>query len=234
MSSSRPQAGPPLRALRRRQLLLVLLAVASGASDAIGFVSLGGAFTSVMTGNMVLLGTAAADPDGGLALRSGLAIVLFMAGAGVGARIARTPREGDPVWPRAVSGALGVEFAVLLALAAGWWASGGHPAGNVQLLLLGGAAVALGVQSSAIMRFGVPGLSTTYMTGTLTTAVSALANGRHPRHVLPSVQILLGLVAGAVAAVVLTKSAVLAVPALQLVPVGAAIGLRPRVRGAGE
>src|SRR3954454_9178230 len=88
------------RGLRRRQLLLVLLAVTSGATDALGFVALGGAFTSVMTGNMILLGISATTADGSLAVRSGAAIVFFMLGAFIGARIARTPRAGDPVWPR--------------------------------------------------------------------------------------------------------------------------------------
>jgi uncharacterized membrane protein YoaK (UPF0700 family) len=46
--------------MRRRQWLLVLLAVNSGAIDAVGYTMLGGSFTSVMTGNMILLGAIAA------------------------------------------------------------------------------------------------------------------------------------------------------------------------------
>jgi uncharacterized membrane protein YoaK (UPF0700 family) len=214
--------------LRRRQGLLVLLAVNSGATDAIGFVALGGAFTSVMTGNMILLGIAAPTRDSSLAIRSALAIVLFMAGSFVGARIARTPQTADPVWPRPVGRALGVELVLLLLVAAGWWATGGHPSGLVQPFLLGAAAVALGLQSSAILRFGVSGLSTTYMTGTLTTLVAALAYGRHPRNVLPSAQIIGGLVAGAAAAALLIAHAPLAVPLLQVLPVALALVAAPR------
>lgn len=224
--SSIPSAPPTARRereLRRRQWLLVLLAVNSGATDAIGFISLGGAFTSVMTGNMILLGVAIPNGDGGLALRSGLAIVLFMTGAFVGARIARTPQPSDGVWPVRVTIALAVEFVIFLGVAVGWWLSSGHPVGGIQPVLLGASAVALGVQSSAILRFGVSGLSTTYMTGTLTTVVSALANGRHPRNVVPSAQILVALVAGAVLAALLIRVAPDAVPALQLLPVGAAV-----------
>ena len=216
------------RRLRRRQGLLVLLAVNSGATDAIGFVALGGAFTSVMTGNIILLGIAASAEDGPLALRSALAIVLFMAGSFVGARIARTPHTGDPVWPRPVGRALGVELVLLLVVAAGWWVTGGHPSGPVQPFLLGVAAVALGLQSSAILRFGVSGLSTTYMTGTLTTLVAALAHGRHPRNVLPSAQIIGGLVAGAAAAALLIVHAPLVVPLVQVLPVAVALVGAPR------
>jgi uncharacterized membrane protein YoaK (UPF0700 family) len=83
----------------------------------------------------------------------------------------------------------------------------------------GAAAIALGIQSSAILRFGVSGLSTTYMTGTLTSVVSGLAHHRHPRNVLPSVGILLALVAGAAAAAALIRHAPLLTPLVQLIPV---------------
>jgi len=59
------------------------------------------------------------------------------------------------------------------------------------------AASALGIQSSAIQRFGVSGLSSTYLTGTLTTLIGAVA-ARCPRHtLLPSAQVLTALIAGA-------------------------------------
>jgi uncharacterized membrane protein YoaK (UPF0700 family) len=198
-------------------VLLVLLAVNSGATDAIGFVSLGGAFTSVMTGNMVLIGLSAAKADGAVALRSALAIVLFMAGCVIGSRIAGQPAEDQPLWPHQVSRALWIELAAFGAYAIGWWASGSHPVGNVQLVLLSANAIALGVQSSAVLRFGVSGLSTTYMTGTLTTMMAALAAGRHPRLVLPSAQIITGLTAGAAAATLLAIYVPVIAPLLQLV-----------------
>jgi uncharacterized membrane protein YoaK (UPF0700 family) len=201
---------------RWRQALLVLLAVNSGATDAVGFVSLGGAFTSVMTGNMVLIGLSAAKSDGAVALRSAVAIVLFMAGCVAGSRVAGQPAEGDPLWPRQVTRALWVELAAFAVYAIGWWASGNHPSGNVQLVLLSANAVALGVQSSAVLRFGVSGLSTTYMTGTLTTMMAALAAGRHPRKVLPSAEIITGLIVGAAAATLLAIYVPVLAPLLQL------------------
>src|SRR5689334_16310837 len=88
------------RALRLRQTLVVTLAVVSGATDAIGLLALGGAFTSVMTGNMVLLGVSISSADGALAASSGFAILAFCAGAALGARLAGVPVAGDPVWPR--------------------------------------------------------------------------------------------------------------------------------------
>lgn len=194
----------------------MLLAVNSGATDAVGFVALGGAFTSVMTGNMVLVGLAAAKSDGALALRSALAIVFYMAGSLVGSRVAGQPEQGDPLWPRRVTRALWLELGAFAVYGVGWWLSGSHPLGNVQLVLLSVNAIALGVQSSAVLRFGVSGLSTTYMTGTLTNIMAALAAGKHPRHVLPSAEIIAGLVAGAAGATLLALYVPVVVPVLQL------------------
>jgi hypothetical protein len=97
-------------ALRLRQTLVVALAVVSGATDAIGLLTLGGAFTSVMTGNLVLLGVSASSADGLLAIASGGAILAFCAGAALGARLAGGPTAGDRIWPRAVTVGLAVEL----------------------------------------------------------------------------------------------------------------------------
>jgi uncharacterized membrane protein YoaK (UPF0700 family) len=187
------------RAVRLRHLLVVLLAVNSGATDAIGFVGLGGVFTSVMTGNMVLLGLSASRLDGTLALHTSAAIAFFALGCGIGARVAHLPRRGDPVWPAAVTRALVVELVAFLVFLCGWELTGGRPGEGLQLLLLVVNALGLGIQSSAIQRFGVSGLSTTYLTGTLTTVVIRLVTGQGLRDVRNSVEILLALVAGAAA-----------------------------------
>lgn len=215
-----------------RNRLVVLLAVHSGITDAVGFVALGGAFTSVMTGNMVLLGLSAVRTDGTLAARVATAIACFMAGAGIGARIAGRPRPGDPTWPAAVGRALAVELVVTLAYAAGWEAAGGHPRGWPQLGLLAANAVGLGVQSSAILRFGVSGLSTTYMTGTLTTTVQRLATGDRPRDVGHSLAILAGLLGGAVAGGWLVLHAPRVVPIVSVALVASVLMAGRRAGGA--
>ncbi|MBT2889879.1 DUF1275 family protein, partial [Streptomyces sp. McG2] len=48
------------RARRYGRSALLLLSFASGAADALAVVALGGAFAGIMTGNLVLLGAAAA------------------------------------------------------------------------------------------------------------------------------------------------------------------------------
>lgn len=207
------------RALRERERLVVVLAMTSGATDAIGFLALGSAFTSVMTGNMVLLGVGAANRDAALLLSCAVAILSFVVGAAIGARVAGSAASGDAVWPRAVSIALWVELVLFVAFAALWWGLGSEPDPRWLLAMLGLNAGALGLQSSAIQRFGVAGLSTTYLTGTLTTVVIRLTSGHGLRNVGHSLIILLGLVAGAAVGALLVEHASVAVPAIQLVPV---------------
>src|SRR3954447_26458050 len=211
VAAGRPTA-PSRSTARLRQTLVVTLAGVSGATGAIGMLALGGAFTSVMTGNMVLLGVAASSADGALAASSGLAILAFCAGAALGARLAGIPVAGDPVWPRPVTVALGVEFALFAAYAVGWWVTGGDPGRGLALVLLLCTAVGLGIQSSTVQRFGVSGMSTTYLTGTLTTVVIRLATGRATREVWHSVEVILGLLVGAVASTLLIRHTPLMAP----------------------
>lgn len=213
---------------RHRTVATVILAVVSGATDALGFLALGGAFTSVMTGNMVLLGIALGRWDGELAGHTAAAIVCFILGCAAGARLAGSPRPDDPVWPRPITIALWVEFVALACFAAAWWASGSAPAGLVQLGLLVINALALGVQSSAVLRFGVSGLSTTYLTGTLTTLVSRLVSGHRFRDVAHSLSILAGLIGGAALMTALLHAAPVAAPVLQLAGVAAVLVIAHR------
>ncbi len=206
-----------------RQLLIVLLAVNSGAIDAIGFVALGGAFSSVMTGNMVLIGISAAHADGALARTVGLSLVCFIAGCAIGARIAGKAQPSDGIWPAPIRRALTVELLLIIGVLVGWEMTVAHRSGAAQLAMLGANALALGLQSSAMQRFGVSGLSTTYLTGTLTTVVSRLVLREPVREVGHSATILAGLIAGAALGALLALRANAWAPVLPLLLVTAAV-----------
>jgi uncharacterized membrane protein YoaK (UPF0700 family) len=211
------------REKRVREALMVLLAVNSGATDAIGLLCLGGAFASVMTGNMVLLGVSVFRLDSSLAVRTVAAIVYFVAGCALGTRIAGRARPDDPVWPRSVTLALQIQFLAMAVYAIGWELTGGRPGGAMQVGLLLINALALGMQSSTVARFGVSGLSTTYLTGTLTTLVIHVASGRGLRNVQCSAQILGGLIGGAALGGILAVHLPPFAPAVQLVSVAVVI-----------
>jgi uncharacterized membrane protein YoaK (UPF0700 family) len=188
----------PANAMRRlRDAAAITLAVTSGATDAISFLTLGGAFTSVMTGNLVLLGVSIGHPNGGLARQIAVALLGYIAGCAAGACITGSPVHGEPVWPASVTRGFAVEASLFVVYAAGWWSVGGRPTGPVTAGLLGLSALALGIQSSTVKRFGVSGLSTTYLTATMTTLVIRLASGGRLRDVARHVFLLVALLVGA-------------------------------------
>jgi uncharacterized membrane protein YoaK (UPF0700 family) len=220
-----------------RDVLAVALALVTGATDAIGFTRLGGVFTSVMTGNMVLLGVSGGEHDASLAIHAGAAFIGYVLGTLLGARVAGKAAPHQSVWPRPITTALFLELAAFAVFALWWEFAGGHPSGAATYVLIASNALALGIQSSAVLRLGVLGLSTTYLTGTLTQAVASLVGRRTP---LPprSIAILVALVIGAGLGALLAVNASRAAPAvplgmLSLVVVGAATCFRrPRAAAA--
>jgi uncharacterized membrane protein YoaK (UPF0700 family) len=69
-----------MRTAAIRNVLLLLLACVAGSVDAVSYVGLGHVFTANMTGNTVLLGLALGQAEHGAVVRSGLALVGFLAG----------------------------------------------------------------------------------------------------------------------------------------------------------
>jgi uncharacterized membrane protein YoaK (UPF0700 family) len=146
--------------------MLLLLSLAAASVDAISYLGLGHVFTAMMTGNTVLLGLALAQGEVLAALRSILALIGFAIGVFVGAIIVE--RESDPAeWPAAVTAALIFETVILIVFATIFILLGNSRAGIVYLLIIL-SAVAMGMQSAAVRRLGVPGIATTFITGTLT------------------------------------------------------------------
>jgi uncharacterized membrane protein YoaK (UPF0700 family) len=146
--------------------MLLLLTLAAASVDAISYLGLGHVFTAMMTGNTVLLGLALAQGEVLAALRSILALIGFAIGVFVGAIIVE--RESYPAeWPAAVTAALAFEAIILAIFAANFTLLESLRGGMIYLLIIL-SALAMGVQSAAVRRLGVPGIATTYITGTLT------------------------------------------------------------------
>jgi uncharacterized membrane protein YoaK (UPF0700 family) len=164
-----PSALPELSAIRRGGLVLGLTLVA-GCTDAISYLGLGRVFTANMTGNTVLLGVAVAQRDAGAAGRSASALGGFVVGATLVGLV--SPRTGGL---RSVTTAL-VGEATLLAGLLGWWlVAGSEPTGAWRDGLIAVAGTAMGVQSAAVAGLGVPGVTTTYITGTWTGITAGVA-----------------------------------------------------------
>jgi uncharacterized membrane protein YoaK (UPF0700 family) len=148
--------------------LLAVLAAAAGCLDVLCVTRLGGLFASVITGNLVQLGRAVATVDGGLAAGALTANGSFALGVAAGTVGLRRAGAG---WRGPTAMVATVEVALLTGLAAGWLGTGAHPGTGTALVLLALAAAAMGTQSAITISSGVPGASTTYLTGTLTSLV---------------------------------------------------------------
>lgn len=208
---------------RLRHLLVVTLTFGTGAVDAIVFLHLGGAFASVMTGNMVLFGLSIAQGDGARALLVGTAIAAYVLGVVCGTVLAGRSRSSETVWPRQVTRVLAVEGGALLVLAVCWWVLLPTDRPTPEEVMLAFAALALGMQGSAVQCFGIPGLSSTYLTGTLTTIISGFAARRPVGDQLPGIMILLALIVGAATGDVILDVAWRAAPLAFICPLGAVI-----------
>ena len=146
--------------------MLLVLTFAAGSIDAISYLELGHVFTANMTGNIVLLGLALAQGEVLAALRSIVTLIGFAIGVFVGAIIVE--RESEPAeWPAAVTAALAFETVILAIFAANFTLLDNIYGGMIYLLIIL-SALAMGIQSAAVRRLGVPGIATTYITGTLT------------------------------------------------------------------
>ena len=209
----------------------VLLTVGSAATDVACFTRLGSVFASVMTSNIVFLGLAAAEHSGRLAERAAIAVGAYVIGVAAASRLAgtgwRPGRQDGAHWSTWIAGALITEVVLLAVFTIGWQITGARPEGGAQLFLLAVAAMAMGLQSGVVAMMGLAGVSTTYLTGTLTSLVGSLASpGQgHGDNSRRQVAALCALVAGAGLSGLLLATAQAAVPAVPLVMLLAALAV---------
>jgi uncharacterized membrane protein YoaK (UPF0700 family) len=127
-----------------------------------------------MTGNLVLLGIAIGQGQLVGSIRSVIAFAAFVLGILVGVRVtSRT--EPTAVWPRSATLALLGELGLLLGLLAGWEITGDRPGAVALDILIALSAGAMGMQTAAARRLGVVGVTTTFVTGMLTSLIAELA-----------------------------------------------------------
>ena len=91
----------------------------------------------------------------------------------VGVRL--TARTEPAAWPRSVTLVLAGELGLLLTLLAVWEIAGARPEALALDLLIALSAGAMGMQTAAVRRLGVAGVTTTFVTGMLTGLIAELA-----------------------------------------------------------
>lgn len=155
--------------MTRTFVTLAVLTLAAGYADAVAFFGLG-VFTANMTGNTVLLGGAFAQallPQLHFSVAVApliVSLVCFVFGALLSAVLLRRETRRPP-W-RTI--AVVFTMALLLVAAAAIFRVGGGARLVPCVALL---STVMGLQSVVAVRAGIPGVSTTYVTGTLVTAM---------------------------------------------------------------
>lgn len=145
---------------------LLLLSLVAGSADAAGFLGVGHVFTSNMTGNLVLLGIAVGQFRWDEALKTSFVLLMFFLGAGLGSNFVRHLPDHD--WRKLMVRILSVE-ALLLVLFASLWAIVSEKNHVIHFFwLIPFLAIAMGLQSAAMNRLMIAGVTNTAMTGTLT------------------------------------------------------------------
>lgn len=176
---------------------IFLLTWTAGVLDALSYLQ-AHVFTANMTGNTVVLGLALAGVDRPRALESAVAVAAFAAGVFLGAKVLLRLQAADSQRDLRTGTSLEAPFA--LAFAALWILFPGTSPSWAAPLLVAAGACALGIQSVAARQLQISGVATTFITGTITTAVVSFV-GRHtptprPAHEKKTSPLLLGSLLG--------------------------------------
>ncbi|MEU3830700.1 DUF1275 domain-containing protein [Streptomyces sp. SID486] len=175
-----PARDPETRGLRLVTVLLTLTVV-SGLIDAVGYLGLGRVFTANMTGNVVVLGFAAAGAPGFSVSHTAASLACFLLGAVTGGRVAaRRGRGSRRGWARLTLAAEAVLVGASAAVAFAW-----PDAEGTRYALIALTALAMGLRNATVRKLGVPDLTTTVLTMTLTALASESRLGDGTGHRSP-------------------------------------------------
>ncbi len=153
--SARAQPAAPRADQGQLAVLRILLALTllSGVVDAVSYLGLGRVFTANMTGNVVVLGFAAAGAPGFSVTASLTSLLLFLAGAVTGGRLRRRMTGRSRLLAIAICceagfvGAAAIVAFLATSVASGW----------ARYTVIAILAFAMGIRNSVIRHLGIPG-----------------------------------------------------------------------------
>ena len=212
-------------------ITLLMLTFSTGLIDAASYLGLGRVFTANMTGNVVLLGFGLAGAGGLPIISPILSLAAFLVGSGLGAVLGRLPERAHTAH---LGATLALEVTLVGAaaiLAATLDVRPNSFGGDTMVVIL---AFAMGARNATVRRIGVPDMTTTVLTMTLTglAADSRLAGGPGTgtvRRTSAVVAMLTGAISGAL---LLKASLALPLALAAALVLAAAIGyVPPRLRG---
>jgi uncharacterized membrane protein YoaK (UPF0700 family) len=144
---------------------LLTLTFATGLIDAVSYLGLGHVFTANMTGNIVLLGFGIAGSGGLPVIAPLVSLGAFLLGAGAGGVLASSLAERHPSH---LARALAIETTLIALAAVLAVAVPVHPDAISADTVIALLALAMGVRNATVKRIGVPDMTTTVLTMTLT------------------------------------------------------------------
>jgi uncharacterized membrane protein YoaK (UPF0700 family) len=209
---------------------LLVLTFSTGLVDAVSYLGLGHVFAANMTGNIVLLGFGIAGSGGLPVVAPLVSLGAFLVGSAVGGVLVETIGDRHA---QHVARALGIEIALVLAAAIVAAATDVRPSTFAADAVIALLALAMGVRNATVRRLGVPDLTTTVLTMTLTglAADSRVAGGSGQgsvRRITAVLAMLCGALAGALLLEISLVPPLLAAATLALV---AALVYVPVARG---
>lgn len=214
--------------------LLLTLTVVTGLVDAVSILRLGRVFVANMTGNVVFIGFAVAGARGFSLGASLVALGGFLLGAGSAGRLVRRSVAGRA---RVFSRAILVQSVFVAAALCVALVAPRRPGAAVIDVIAGVLAVGMGIQNASVRWLGVPDLTTTVLTMTLTGIVADDGRSRSGapalRRLLAVGLMLGGAVVGATLVLDVSVAAALAT-ALGLIVVVVAASRRVRLPDDGD
>ncbi|MFJ9776570.1 YoaK family protein [Kitasatospora sp. NPDC101157] len=176
-----PLPGPKIHDRHPLALALFGLTLVSGLIDAVSYLGLGHVFTANMTGNVVVIAFALAGAPGFSVTGSLTSLAAFLLGALLAGRIAT--RHAGTRRPAQLRTVFILEVALYGAAAAIVFVRNADGPGPAQYAVIALLALAMGIRNGTVRGLGVPDLTTTVLTLTLTglAADSRLAGGSAPR-----------------------------------------------------
>ncbi|MEO8821325.1 MAG: YoaK family protein [Ginsengibacter sp.] len=156
------------------EIMLTLLACVAGSLDVISYYKLGHVFTANMTGNTILLGLSIGQGKVASSLHSLAALAGFFTGSIIGAYIIENTKKG---WSHYITLSIAIETIIIFSLVVILFDEGDEFSSTILYISIVLSAIAMGIQSATIRHLNIPGIVTTFLTGTITSIGMSTVTG---------------------------------------------------------
>jgi uncharacterized membrane protein YoaK (UPF0700 family) len=154
-------------------IILVLLAAVAGSIDVISYFQFH-TFTANMTGNTILLGLSIGEGKLASSMHSMTALLAFIGGAFIGAFIVEKKDRG---WSSNITRSIAVESIFIAAFSLLTLYHAPLLKNFILYISIILSAAAMGMQSAAMRHLKIPGVVTTFITGTVTSIAMSAVSG---------------------------------------------------------